>query len=113
VAYEPAGTFDVEQSERDRRSGDRRRSFGRRDLDTEFVVRARTRTALAAVGAMCGGLAVLYFFFALIGTVDLGDAVVATIIALVLGAVWLAFFVYRIRTNALRVQRPDRERRGF
>jgi hypothetical protein len=117
MAYDPASGYEslpeTDTPDRERRRGDRRRSFGRRDWDREFVVRARTRTALAAVGAMAGGLAVLYMFFAAIGAVDLGDAVIATIAALVLGGIWLAFFIYRIRTNALRVQRPDRERRGF
>jgi hypothetical protein len=115
MAYQPTGEeYGYEESRgRERRRRDRRRTFGRRDIDREFVVRARTRTALAAVGAICGGLAVLYFFFAAIGAVDLGDAIVATLAALVLGAIWLGFFIYRIRTDALRVQRPDRERRGF
>ena len=63
--------------------------------------------------AMCGGLAVLYVFFVAIGTVDLGDAIVATIAALVLAAIWLVAFWRRMKTNALVVQRPDRERRGF
>jgi hypothetical protein len=85
----------------------------RRDEDLELLRRVRVRTAAAAIGAVCGGLAVLYVFFAAIGAVDLGDAIAATLIALVLGGVWLAFFVYRARTDALRVQRSDRERRGF
>ena len=63
--------------------------------------------------AMCGGLAVLYVFFVAIGTIDIGDAVVATIAALVLAVIWLVAFWRRMKTDALRVQRPDRERRGF
>lgn len=63
--------------------------------------------------AMCGGLALLWLFFVIIGTVDVGDAVGATVAAIVLAAVWLAAFWRRMASNALVVQRPDRERRGF
>jgi hypothetical protein len=93
-------------------SADRRRGLRRAD-DRAGLQRARVGSAAAAIGAICGGFAVLYLFFAAIGAVDVGDAAVATAIALALGAVWLGFFVYRARTGALRVQRPDRERRGF
>jgi len=93
-------------------TAERRRDPRRLD-DHELIQRARLRSAVATVGAICGGLAVLYFFFAAIGAVDLGDAALATVVAVLLGLVWLGFFVYRIRTDAVRVQRPDRERRGF
>jgi Na+-driven multidrug efflux pump len=63
--------------------------------------------------AMCGGLVVLYLFFVAIGTIDIADAAVATIGAIVLALIWLAAYWYRLKTNALVVQRPDRERRGF
>jgi hypothetical protein len=63
--------------------------------------------------AMCGGLAVLYLFFVAIGTIDVGDAVAATVAAIVLALIWLAAYWRRMKTNALVVQRPDRERRGF
>jgi Na+-driven multidrug efflux pump len=63
--------------------------------------------------AMCGGLGVLYLFFVAIGTIDIADAAVATIGAIVLALIWLAAYWYRLKTNALVVQRPDRERRGF
>lgn len=63
--------------------------------------------------AMCGGLAVLYLFFAVIGAVDLGDAAVATGAAIVLAVIWLIGFRRRLKTGAAFVQRPDRERRGF
>jgi hypothetical protein len=63
--------------------------------------------------AMCGGLVVLYVFFAAIGAIDVGNAVAATGAAIVLALVWLAAYWYRMRTNALVAQRPDRERRGF
>jgi hypothetical protein len=63
--------------------------------------------------AMCGGLATLYLFFALVGTVDLGRAGVASAVAIALAAVWLVGVLNRARTGATRVQRLDRERRGF
>jgi hypothetical protein len=74
---------------------------------------ARTRTATAVVMAICGGLAALYLFFALVGTVDFGRSAVATAGALVLASVWLVGVINRARTGATRVQRHDRERRGF
>jgi hypothetical protein len=64
--------------------------------------------------ALCGGLAVLYFFFVLIGTIHIREAVVATVVAVILAAIWLFSFWLRMKTNASRVaQRTDRERRGF
>jgi ABC-type transport system involved in cytochrome bd biosynthesis fused ATPase/permease subunit len=94
--------------ERDRRDEDRRSGL-RREADRE----ERMRSMAAFIFAFCGGLAVLYVFFAAIGAVDIGDAIVATIIAVVLAAIWLLAFWRRLRSDALRVQRPDRERRGF
>lgn len=63
--------------------------------------------------SLCGGLAVLFLFFVIIGTVDLGNAVTATVVAILLALVWLFFYWRRMKTDAARVQRPDRERRGF
>jgi hypothetical protein len=63
--------------------------------------------------AMCGGLVVLYVFFVAIGAIDLGNAAAATGTAIVLAVVWLVAYRYRMRTNAVVAQRPDRERRGF
>jgi len=63
--------------------------------------------------AMCGGLAVLYLFFVAIGTIDVGDAALATGAAIVLALIWLVAYWRRMKTDALVVQRPDRERRGF
>ena len=74
---------------------------------------ARARTITAVAMAICGGLAVLYLFVALIGSVDLTRAAVASSVALALAAVWAAGAWYRARTGARRVQRYDRERRGF
>jgi ABC-type transport system involved in cytochrome bd biosynthesis fused ATPase/permease subunit len=93
----------------DRRGGDDRRGGLRRDADRS----ERMREMAAFVFAFCGGLAVLYVFFVIIGTVDVGDAAVATIAAVVLAVVWLFGFWRRLKTGAVFVQRPDRERRGF
>jgi hypothetical protein len=74
---------------------------------------ASTRTAIAVLMAICGGLAALYLFFAFVGTVDLGRAAAASIVALALASVWLVGALNRARIGATRVQRQDRERRGF
>jgi putative flippase GtrA len=95
--------------EHERRRGDDRRGAVRRHADRA----ERLREMVAFAIAMCGGLVVLYLFFVAIGTIDVGDAVVATIGAIVLALIWLAAYWYRMKTNALVVQRPDRERRGF
>src|SRR2546423_8621291 len=94
----------------DRRSGvDRRGSEGRRAGDRQL----RFRDAAATLLAFCGALAVLYVFFALIGTVDFGDTIVFSIVALGLVLVWLVGVFQRARTGAGFVTRADRERRGF
>jgi Flp pilus assembly protein TadB len=95
----------------ERRGADRRQSLRRRE-DRQ----AAARTALAAVVSICGGLAALYLFLAAIGAVDVDQALVATGVAAALGIVWFAFFLWRMRGGGGvvgRVQRPDRERRGF
>ena len=92
----------------DRRSGIDRRS-GRRAAD-EFD---RFRSIAATVLAFAGGLAILYLFFALIGAVDLGDALVATIAAIILAAIWLIGAFQRYRSGAQFVTRRERERRGY
>jgi hypothetical protein len=74
------------------------------------------RTALAAVVATCGGLTALYLFLAAIGGINVTQALVATAIAVGLGAVWLVAFGLRMRGGGnivTRAQRSDRERRGF
>ena len=71
------------------------------------------REVAAFALAMCGGLAALFVFFVVIGTVVVADAAGATGAAVVLALVWLAGFWRRLRTGAVFVQRPDRERRGF
>src|SRR3954463_9731782 len=85
------------------------RGLARREADRA----ERLREMAAFAIAMCGGLAVLYLFFVAIGTIDVGDAAVATGAAIVLALIWLVAYWHRMRTNAHVVQRPDRERRGF
>lgn len=63
--------------------------------------------------AMCGGFALLWLFFVIIGTVDVGEALGATVAAVVLAVVWLIAFAHRVADDASMTQRPDRERRGF
>jgi hypothetical protein len=93
----------------ERRGGDRRQTLRRRE-DRQ----ALTRTTLAAVVSICGGLAALYLFLAAIGAVEADQALVASGVALALGIVWFVAFLLRMRRGAVRVvQRPDRERRGF
>jgi hypothetical protein len=94
----------------ERRTGmDRRGDFGRRDEDR----RARFRDITATAIAICGGLAILYLFFAAVGTVDLGDAIVATVIAVGLALIWVVGAYQRYRSGAIFITRRDRERRGF
>jgi len=91
-------------------AGERRRARpGRRDEDRQ----RRFRDIMATVLAFCGGLAVLYLFFAAIGTVKLKDALVATAIAVALAVVWLIGAYQRWRSGAIFITRRDRERRGF
>ena len=88
-----------------------RRAFVRRREDHEHG--NLLRPVVSVLVTVCGGLAVLFVFFAAMGAIDVGDAVVATVIAIVMGIVWFAGFYYRHRTQAGRAQWRDRERRGF
>ena len=101
----------------DRRTEDRRSTVslgGRRRAPRRAADRAKLLRDMAAlVFALCGGLAVVYLFFAAIGAIDIGEAATASGIAIGLGLVWMIGFGYRIRTQAFRAQRSDRERRGF
>jgi ABC-type transport system involved in cytochrome bd biosynthesis fused ATPase/permease subunit len=92
-----------------RRGPDRRDTYGRRAEDRA----KRVRDIAATLLAFCGGLAVLYLFFAAIGAVDLGEALVFTIAAAALAILWLLGAWQRSRSGAAIVTRPDRERRGF
>jgi hypothetical protein len=93
----------------ERRGTDDRRDALRRESDRAD----RMRELVAFVFAFCGGLVVLYVFFVVIGTINIGEAAIATGLAVVLGVIWLLAFWRRLQTGAAMVQRPDRERRGF
>ena len=101
----------------ERRADDRRstRSLGgRRQAPRRAADRAKVMRDMAAlVFALCGGLAVVYLFFAAMGAVDLGEAATASGIALGLGLIWMLGFGYRLRSQAFRATRSDKERRGF
>ena len=88
---------------------DRRAAGGRRDEDR----RGRLRDVVATVFAICGGLVVLYLFFVAIGAVDIGDALIATGVAVVLAVVWLVGAYQRYKSGAEFITRSDRERRGY
>ncbi len=90
-----------------RRREDRRRSPGRRTSDYEGRV-----TPLTFLVALCGGLVVLYLFFAAIGGVDPREDVGWTVAALVLAVVWLASSWRRLLAGGASPP-GDRERRGF
>ena len=109
--FDPAAAPPPPPPVADRRAPERR-SYARRAEDrAQFA-----RTATAAAMAICGGLVVLFLFFWALGAIDVRDAVGATVVAVVLAAVWLTGFLYRRRHEreelAERVHQ-DRERRGF
>lgn len=102
----------------EQRRGDDRRSTrslgGRRRAPRRAEDRSKLlREMVALVIALCGGLAVIYLFFAAMGAVDVGEAATASAIALGLGLVWLVAYAYRLKTHAERSLRADKERRGF
>ena len=108
MGFEPP-ILDQPTAPADAPPGRERRSYKRRAEDHQELLRAVVSLALA----ICGGLAAVFLFFAAMGAVDIGDAVVATAIAFVMAAVWFAGFWYRHRHHADREQWRDRERRGF
>ena len=75
----------------------------------------RFREIAATLLALCGGLAILFLFFALIGAVDIGEATGLAIAAVVFALIWLLGIWYRRRqgVDTTRITRSDRERRGF
>ena len=107
MTQEPTGPPEPRQG--DRRAEDRRERIPRRAEDR----RQRLRDMGALLFAVCGGLVVIYVFFALFGAFSPGDAVAASLVALGLGLVWFLGYWQRLRTGAARIQREDRERRGF
>jgi hypothetical protein len=89
-----------------------RRAYIRREEDHGQLL----RTVVALLFAICGGLAAIFLFFAVMGAIDFGDAIAATVIAIVMGLVWFGGFYYRHRAQAGETrlaERRDRERRGF
>jgi len=101
----------------ERRGEDRRSTMslgGRRQAPRRSADRTKLLRDMAAlVFALCGGLAVVYLFFAAMGAIDIGEAAVASAIAIALGLVWMIGFGWRLRGQAVRAQRADKERRGF
>jgi hypothetical protein len=92
-----------------RQMPDRRQASRRAEDQTHFL-----RVGAAAAVAVCGGLVVIYLFFGAIGAVDFVAAAAATVVAVVMGAVWIGGYWYRQRTIDPRApSRMDRERRGF
>ena len=94
----------------DRRAPERRSGgVGRRAEDRTQLM----RVAIVAVTSICGGLALLFLFFALLGTIDLENAIGSVVVAVILALVWLAGFWYRHRHESERSIHYERERRGF
>lgn len=91
-----------------------RRSPERRSAERRLQERAELlRTAAGAAIAICGGVAALFFAFAALGAINAGNAIAATVVACALGAVWVGGLVHRTRHADRRINRRDRERRGF
>ena len=95
-----------------RRTPDRRQSERRAEDRSRYL-----RTAAAAAVAICGGLSIVYLFFAAFGAIDIEEALAATAVALVMGLVWLGGYFVRHRQatgpEGRVTDRLDRERRGF
>ena len=94
----------------DRRAPERRRpGYWRRRREVEVD----PRIAVAAGVAFCGGLVLVFVFFWALGAFDVGDAVAAASVVVLLALVWLAFYLYRSRQEETHEIRRERERRGF
>ena len=103
MATEPP-VFEERRRVPDRRQGERRAEDRSRYL----------RTAAAAAIGICGGLALMYLFFAALGAIDVEDALGATAVAVVMGLVWVGgYFVRHREASSAAADRLDRERRGF
>jgi len=83
------------------------------EVSATYPGQSMWRAAAAAFFAFCGALVVLYVFVYSLGGIAPIDSLPLFLAALVLALVWAGAAVYRYRTGAVRVQRPDRERRGF
>ena len=93
----------------DRRAPDRRTGELRRAEDHARLV----RTAIVAATSICGGLVIVFLFFWALGAINVKDAGVLAVTAVVLAAVWMAGFAYRHRVESQQSVRHERERRGF
>ena len=93
----------------DRRAPDRRTGELRREEDRSQLV----RTAIVAATSICGGLAILFVFFWALGAVNVKNAVLTAVVAIVLAAVWVAGFIYRHQVESRISRHHERERRGF
>ena len=91
----------------DRRSSERRESYGRRSSDYRGAI-----TPVTVVMSVCGALVVLYLFFIAVGGVDPTEDTAWTIAALVLAVIWLAYSWRRLWAGGASPT-VDRERRGF
>ena len=92
-----------------RQTPDRRQASRRAGEQTHFL-----RIGAAAAVAVCGGLVVIYLFFGAIGAVDFAEAAAATVVAMVMAAVWIGGYWFRQRNIDPRGPNTfDRERRGF
>jgi hypothetical protein len=97
---------------------ERRRTPDRRQVERRAEDRSRyLRTAASAAVAICGGLSIVYLFFAAFGAIDLEEALVATTVAVVMGLVWLGGYFVRHRQatgpESRVMARREQERRGF
>jgi hypothetical protein len=97
---------------------ERRRNPDRRQGERRAEDRSRyLRTAASAAVAICGGLSLVYLFFAALGAVGFEEALAATVVAIAMGLVWLGGYFVRHREltgDELRTtDRFNRERRGF
>ena len=73
----------------------------------------RMRTGAAVTTTLSGALAALYAFVVVVGEVQLGHSLNATLAAAALAIIWLLGVWNRGRTGAFLITRRDRERRGF
>ena len=96
---------------------ERRQTPDRRQADRRAADHSRyLRTAAAAAVGVCGGLSIVYLFFAAFGAIDIEEALVATVVAVVMGLVWVGGYFVRHRQateTARATDQMNRERRGF
>src|SRR3712207_6374791 len=82
---------------------ERRRTPDGRQVERRAEDRSRClRPAAAAAVAICGGLSIVYLFFAAFGAIDMEEALAATVVAIVMGLVWLGGYFVRHRQAAGR-----------